>query len=186
MESGTSCIDYHTVHLAFGKTEQDNSSTKFRINLQYTETKKVHVGDIDINYKMFGKGQPLLLINGFSAPLEFWDPTLLMNLAYNHTVIPFDNRGIGNSTVGHKNFTIAQFANDTSSLMDALSIKKPDVIGWSMGGMIAQELALNHPDKVDKLVIYGSSCGGKESKQPSPNVTRAFENLPNSTQERLQ
>ena len=182
---GIFCINYYTVHLVFGLTEKVNSTIHAPINLQKIETKKVHVGDIDMDYKIFGKGKPLILINGFSVPLDFWDPTLLQNLAYNHTVITFDNRGIGNSTSGDKNFTIAQFANDTTSLMDAINIKKADVMGWSMGGMIAQELALIHPDKVDKLIIYGSTCGGRESKQPSPNVSSAFENLPVSNQERL-
>jgi len=72
------------------------------------------------------------LINGLSAPLDFWDPILLEKLASNHTVVTFDNRGIGNTTFGDKIFTITQFANDTSGLLDALKIKKADIVGWSM------------------------------------------------------
>ena len=82
----------------FGQTNQVNSNVKNTVNLQGIKTKKVHVGDIDIAYKMFGKGNPILLINGFSAPLDFWDPILLEKLASNHTVITFDNRGIGNTS----------------------------------------------------------------------------------------
>ncbi|MGB8027931.1 MAG: alpha/beta hydrolase, partial [Nitrososphaeraceae archaeon] len=100
---------------------------------------------------MLGNGSPILLINGFSAPLDFWDPTLISKLASNHTVITFDNRGIGNTTSGNKQFSIQQFADGTSRLMEALKIKKTDVMGWSMGGMIAQEVALSNPDKVGKL-----------------------------------
>src|ERR687892_80045 len=88
--------------------------------------------------------------------------TLLERLAFNYTVIIFDNRGIGNTTSGEKGFSMVQFANDTASLLDVLQFKQIDVLGYSMGGMIAQELALNYPDRVGKLIIYASSCGGKE------------------------
>jgi hypothetical protein len=100
---------------------------------QDIETEKVRVGDIDIAYRMFGNGKSILLINGFSAPLDFWDPILLETLASNHTVIVFDNRGIGNTTSGVKKFSITQFANDTADLLDALNVSKADVLGWSMG-----------------------------------------------------
>jgi pimeloyl-ACP methyl ester carboxylesterase len=150
-----------------------------------SEIKKVHVGDIDIAYKMFGKGDPIILISGYSAPLEFWDSTLLEKLASNHTVITFDNRGLGNTTSGNRNFTIPQFADDTSGLLDALNIKKADVLGWSMGGFIAQELALTHPDKVGKLIIYASICGGKESAPPTSDVLKVFSDQTGTSIDRI-
>jgi pimeloyl-ACP methyl ester carboxylesterase len=149
------------------------------------EIKNVQVGDIDIAYKMFGRGDPIILISGYSAPLEFWDPTLLEKLASNHTVITFDNRGLGNTTSGNRNFTIPQFADDTSGLLDALKIKKADVLGWSMGGFIAQELALTHPDKVGKLIIYASICGGKESAPPTPDVLKVFSDQSGTSLDRI-
>ena len=149
------------------------------------EIKKVRVGDIDIGYKMFGTGDPIILISGYSAPLEFWDSTLLEQLASNHTVIIFDNRGIGNTTSGNKQFSIPQFAEDTSGLLDALNIKKADVMGWSMGGFIAQELALTHPDKVGKLIIYASICGGKESAPPTPDVMKVFSDQSGTSSDRI-
>jgi pimeloyl-ACP methyl ester carboxylesterase len=180
-------INKNLDHLfAFGQTDQAKSSVTNTENLHEIETKKVHVGDIDIAYKMFGEGNPVLLVNGFTATLDFWDPILLKKLASNHTVITIDNRGIGNTTSGDKKFTITQFANDTSGLLDALKIKKADVIGWSMGGMIAQELALAHPDKVGKLIIYASTCGGNETAAPSPEVMNAFENQSGTRSEREQ
>jgi pimeloyl-ACP methyl ester carboxylesterase len=156
------------------------------INLHSIETKKIHVGDIDMAYKVFGNGSPILLINGFSAPLDFWDPLLLEKLASNHTVIIFDNRGIGNTSSGNKQFSITQFAEDTSGLMDALKIKKADLMGWSMGGMIAQEMALSNPEKVGKLIIYASTCGGNQSVAPSAEVLKVFSNQSGSMIERLQ
>jgi pimeloyl-ACP methyl ester carboxylesterase len=153
---------------------------------EFGETKKVHVGDIDIAYKMFGKGDAIILISGYSAPLEFWDLTLLEKLASNHTVITFDNRGIGNTTSGNRQFSIPQFADDTSGLLDVLKIKKADVMGWSMGGFIAQELALSHPDKVGKLVIYASICGGKESLPPTPDVIKVFSDQSGTSLDRIE
>ena len=82
-------------------------------------------------------------------------------LALNHTVIIFDNRGVGNTTSGTKSFSIQQFTNDTNGLLDALKIPKADVLGFSLGSLIAQELTITHPEKVNKLVLYGSSCGGR-------------------------
>jgi len=155
-------------------------------NLNEIETKKIRVDDIEMAYKKFRKGSPILLINGYSAPLDFWDPTLVKKLASNHKVITFDNRGVGNTTVGNKPFSIPQFAQDTSKLLDALKIKKADIIGWSMGGMIAQELALSNPEKVGKLIIYASICGGNQSVPPSPEVLKVFSNQSGNTMERLQ
>jgi len=164
---------------AFNQTNQTS-------NLNEIETNKIRVDDLEMAYKMVGKGSPILLINGYSAPLDFWDPTLVERLASNHTVITFDNRGVGNTTVGNKKFSIPQFAQDTSKLLDALKIKKADIIGWSMGGMIAQELALSNPEKVGKLIIYASICGGNQSVPPSPEVLKVFSNQSGSTMERLQ
>jgi len=136
-------------------------------------TKMVKVNDIDVAYKLFGKGEPLFLIPGFSMTMDMWDPIVLHLLSSNHTIIIFDNRGIGNTTAGNKTPSIPQFANDTAALIDVLGIKKPvDILGLSMGGFIAQELTLLHPEKVNRLIIHASSCGGKESLPPqvSPQV----------------
>jgi pimeloyl-ACP methyl ester carboxylesterase len=66
-----------------------------------------------MSYKIFGKGDPILLIMGYAGSIDGWDPIFLKGLSRNHTVIVFDNRGIGNTTVGSKNFTIDQFAVDS-------------------------------------------------------------------------
>src|SRR5919112_421736 len=156
-----------TSNFAYGQQQQPNqmnfNNITNSLDIQNIPSKKVHVGDIDIAYKIFGKGDPILLINGYSHSMDNWDPTLLERLASNHTVIIFNNRGIGNTTSGENRFSIAQFANDTAGLLDVLEIKQADILGYSMGGFIAQELALTHPDRVGKLIIYASICGGNES-----------------------
>src|SRR5215212_2426125 len=108
--------------MSSNSSKEDNTNANTP-NIQDIPAKKVHVGDIDIAYKTFGKGDPILLINGYSFTMDSWDSTLLGSLASNHTVIVFDNRGIGNTTSGsEQKFSIEQFANDTAGLLEALNI----------------------------------------------------------------
>lgn len=144
------------------------------------ETKKVKAGDIEIGYKIFGKGDPILFIPGFSMTMDMWEP-MLNKLPSNHTIVLFDNRGIGQTEVtGNEStatFTIGQLANDTALLIDALKIKQPvDVLGLSLGGFVAQELALLHPEKVNRLILIASGCGGNQTIPPqiSPQVFKSM------------
>lgn len=175
----TLLISFLTTTAVFGQmntTEERTNALSFLHNIQ---TKMVRVNDIDIAYKIFGKGEPLLLIPGFSMTMDIWDPVTLYKLSSNHTIIIFDNRGLGKTTVGTKTWSIEQFANDTAGLIDALGIKKPvDILGTSWGGYIAQELTLMHPQKVNKLILYGTDCGGNAtilSPKISPELGRSIE-----------
>jgi pimeloyl-ACP methyl ester carboxylesterase len=166
--------------------DQTNSNTTNSVNLQDIPLEKVHVGDIDVAYKMFGKGEPILLFNGASDNLDAWDPALLKVLSSNHTVIAFDQRGIANTTVGSKPYTPEQLANDTAGLLDALKIPKADVMGYSLGSYIAQQLTMMYPDKVNSLILVGSSCGGKDHTPKPPEfiklqadvVNKSLQNIP--------
>jgi pimeloyl-ACP methyl ester carboxylesterase len=99
----------------------------------------------------------------------------------NHTVIIFDNRGAGESTTGIKEFSINQFANDTIGLLDALKIGRADILGFSMGSFIVQEIALKNPNRVNNLILYASSCVGKEAIPPRPQVLQAVSNITNTS-----
>ena len=123
--------------IVYGQTNQTISDNANLLNIQDIPAKKVHVGDIDIAYKMFGKGDPILLFNGASDSMDAWDPSFLTGLSSNHTVIAFDQRGIGNTTTGSKPYSMEQLANDTAGLLDALKIPKADVMGYSLGGHIS-------------------------------------------------
>jgi pimeloyl-ACP methyl ester carboxylesterase len=182
---------FDTNNFVYGQQQQpnqiDSDNITNSLSIQNIPLKKVHVGDIDIAYKTLGKGDPILLINAYSFAMDSWDPTLLEKLAANHTVIIFDNRGIGNTTSGdEKEFSIPLFANDTAGLLEALKIRKADILGWSMGGAVAQELALNHPDRVGKLIIYASFCGPDESVLPSQEVINVFNNGTGTAQDRIE
>jgi pimeloyl-ACP methyl ester carboxylesterase len=166
-------------------SNNDNANAN-TLNIQDIPAKKVHVGDIDIAYKTFGKGDPIILINGFSFAMDSWDTTLLETLASNHTVIVFDNRGIGNTTSGNgQQFSVGLFANDTAGLLDALNITKADVLGWSLGGAIAQEFVANYPDKVGRLVLYAIGCGGADSLPPSQEFLSVLTNGTGTSEERI-
>ena len=172
-------------------SEQMNSNTTNSVNIQDVPVKKVHVGEIDIAYKVFGKGDPILLLNGASDGMTAWDPSLLKSLSSNHTVIVFDPRGIGKTTIGSKPYTYQQLANDTAGLMDALKIPKADVMGYSLGSYIAQQVTMMYPDKVNSLVLVGSSCGGKDHtpkphefiKLQSEVVNQSLNHIPVSREE---
>jgi len=149
----------------------------------------VTVDDINISYKQIGKpdAKPIILITGSSATMDMWNPLLLEQLASaNYRVIIFENRGVGESTVGTKEFSIPQFANDTLGLLDALGISKADVLGWSMGGMIAQQLAVTNPDRVGNLILYTTSCGGPNDRSTPPEVIQIGTNASMSQEERIQ
>ena len=115
-----------TIHFAYGQASQLNSKSTSNnantnsLDVQNIPAKKAHVGDIDIAYKVFGRGEPFLLISGSGLVMDAWDHSILRDLSSNHTVIIFDNRGIGNTTAGTKPFSIIQFAKDTAGLLDAL------------------------------------------------------------------
>ena len=150
------------------------------MNTQDIQAKKVHVGDIDIAYKTFGKGNHILLISGSGNVMDVWPTHFLKELASNHTVIIFDNRGVGNTTVGTRPFSIGQFANDTVGLLDALDIQRIDVLGFSMASFIAQQVALTHPERVNRLVLYGASCGGQEGIPQTQEVTMTISDFVNN------
>ena len=170
--------------VVYGQPDPDqmNSNTTNSVNMQDIPLEKVHVGDIDVAYKMFGKGDPILLFNGASDGMDAWDPSFLTGLSSNHTVIAFDSRGIGNTTAGSKPYTMQQLANDTAGLMDALKIPKADVIGYSLGSFIAQAFTNSYPEKVNSLILVASTCGGKDGIDQPPEFKKLQYEVVNKSQ----
>jgi 3-oxoadipate enol-lactonase len=109
-------------------------------------------GNPSIYYEMRGKGHPLLLISGLNSDSASW-AGVCGRLAKHFRVIVFDNRGSGRSDTPEKKYSIREMADDAIGLLDRLRIKKCHVIGHSMGGYIAQELAIHHPERVGKLIL---------------------------------
>jgi pimeloyl-ACP methyl ester carboxylesterase len=175
-------------NIAYSQPSKINPTIDNQFDIYKVTVKKTHVGDIDIGYKVLGNvsnnnsnnSNVIVLISGGSNTMNFWPPYMLNKLTSNNTVLIFDSRGIGNSTSGNKTFSIGQFASDTIGLLDALNIsKKVDVLGFSLGSLVAQEIAYMHPERVNRLILYGSLCGGKKLIPPSPALMKFIDSIEN-------
>jgi pimeloyl-ACP methyl ester carboxylesterase len=124
-------------------------------------------GQGEIGYRAVGKGRPLVLIMGLSGSMDAWPPSFVDALARRHRVITFDNAGIRRTTLGAGPLSISRMAEDTASLIRALRLRRPDVLGWSMGGMIAQSLARRHPGRVRRLVLCATAPGDGRGTAPT-------------------
>ena len=118
-------------------------------------------------YRRFGRqgGVPLVLLNRFRGTIDWWDPEFLDYLAAHHDVIVFDNVGIGYSS-GEPRDSIEGFAEGAIEFIEALGLSTVDLLGWSLGGIVAQEIARCRPELVRKLVVAGSAPGGQIPDAP--------------------
>ncbi|MHB1420650.1 MAG: alpha/beta fold hydrolase [Bacillota bacterium] len=131
---------------------------------------KVRVNDINMYYEEHGQGFPLVMIMGLGASGDQWGPKIIKSLADNFRLIVFDNRGAGKTDKPEIDYSIKMFAADTVGLMDALNIDQANIMGASMGGLIAQTIALTYPERVNKLILVCTTCGGRQSVQATPEA----------------
>lgn len=115
---------------------------------------------VRLRYAERGKGQALLCIMGFNASMNLWSEDFLGPLSERYRVITFDNRGVGLST-GPGPVSINMFAQDALRLLDYLGIEKSHVFGVSMGGMIAQQFAVDYAQRLGKLILASTTCSAK-------------------------
>jgi pimeloyl-ACP methyl ester carboxylesterase len=123
-----------------------------------------------IAYRRLGSGPPLLILNGLAATNADWDPAFIDALASGNELVLLDNRGIGASTDDGAEFDVAKLADDTARVIEALDLRPASVLGWSMGGFIAQALAVDHPTHVDRLVLLSTDPGGPDAELASSAV----------------
>src|SRR5438093_3196594 len=123
-----------------------------------------------IAYRRLGSGRPLIVLNGLAATSADWDPSFIDRLASGNEIILLDNRGIGTSTDDGAAFDIAKLAGDTARVIEALEFERASVLGWSMGGFIAQTLAFNDPARVHKLILLSTDPGGAAAELASPRI----------------
>lgn len=126
----------------------------------------IDAGNVQLSYQRSGSGPPLLLIMGLSGTLLHWGEPFMEGLRGDFDTIVYDHRGVGASTRVEAPFSIADLARDAASLLDALGLESAHVMGISMGGMIAQELALARPELVRTLTLGCTYCGGPGSSLP--------------------
>lgn len=114
-----------------------------------------------------GKGPPLLVLNGFAATSADWDPSFIDKLASSNQLVLLNNRRIGGSTDNGQPFDIQKLA---ARVIETLGFERTSVIGWSMGGFIAQTLAVKDADRVDKMILLSTDLGGTDADLASPAV----------------
>lgn len=131
-----------------------------------------------LEYYRFGRGSPIVLIAGYGTDITSWNRYFLTALAAEHEVIVFNNRNVGGSCVRSDHYTSADLAEDTYQLIQNLRLKKTAVLGISMGGMIGQQLAILHPDKISQLILINTAIAGKQSIHPTPSTEKLMLNLP--------
>ena len=143
---------------------------------------QVQANGIDVGYKLMGKGEPLVMIMGLGGTMERWPRKVTDALSTKYQLIIPDNRGMGYSTVNATAFTIKLLADDIIALLDVLGVKKTNVLGYSIGSTITQELLFDYSQRFNKAVIYAPSTDGSkvakvlEEKTPDdPVILRYLE-----------
>ncbi len=134
----------------------------------------VRLADCSLYYAERGAGPPLLLLMGLGGSHRSWGEPFLRALERRYTLIALDHRGTGSSTRGSAPYSIARLADDAAEALAALGIARAHVLGLSMGGMVAQELALRQPSRVAGLVLASTTCGGRQAVWPSGEGRRRF------------
>ena len=136
--------------------------------------------DVQLAYRVYNAaapGLPLMMVMGWTGVKEDWDE-LPIELAHDRPVLVFDNRGMGESSIPEGPYSMSQLAGDALGLMDLLGWQRVHLMGISMGGMIAQTLALSAPHRIEKLVLGCTMHGGLGQVSPAPEVLMALQSPP--------
>jgi pimeloyl-ACP methyl ester carboxylesterase len=139
-------------------------------------TSHVQAGGIDFAYRRYGRksGVPLVFTNYLTGTMDNWDPAVIDGLAREREVIIFDNAGVASST-GKTPDTIAAMAKDAAAFIDALGLKQIDLLGFSIGGMVAQQLTFDRPELIRRLILIGTGPrGGERMDDYAPEVWAYF------------
>src|SRR5579871_2255142 len=147
-------------------------------NLKQVSPQYVTIQNGHLEYYRFGNGSPIVLITGYVTDITSWDRQFLATLAAQHQLIVFNNRNVGGSYVQSNHYASRDLANDTYQLIEKLHLKKPAVLGISMGGMIAQQLAIMYPDKLGQLILINTAIAGTQSIRPNPDTEKIMLNMP--------
>ena len=155
-----------TATTRIGNDDSGNVVTSYKD----ASTRTVSAGGVDFAYRELGPktGVPVIFLTHLAAVLDNWDPRVVDGIAARHRVITFDNRGVGASSGSTPN-TIEAMAKDAVAFIRALGLEKVDLLGFSMGGMIAQVIAADEPQLVRKLILAGTGPAGGDG---ITNVTR--------------
>ena len=126
-------------------------------NADYGTGETAKINGIDIYYEVYGEGDPVLFIHGGLANGDYWVNVIPAITDAGYQAIVMDSRGHGRSSFDETLISYEVMANDVLGLMDHLEIDKFDLVGWSDGGIIGLELAIHHPERLNKVVAYGAN-----------------------------
>src|SRR6201987_5727687 len=132
-----------------------------------------HNGAVELYWESAGRGPPVLLIAGHGMTLDAWWRTV-STLAGSFRLLSFDNRDVGRSSRLPWPYGVPQMVDDAVAVLDAAGIGRAHIYGISLGGMVAQELALRHPHRVDALVLGATTTGGPEAVLAEPQSMTFF------------
>jgi pimeloyl-ACP methyl ester carboxylesterase len=155
-------------------TSTPTSMTGRSVSIVTAPVKVAQTTDGSVGYREVGAGPPLVLIMGYSGSMDQWEPSFVDALGRTHRVVTFDNAGIGRTSALPAPLTISAMADQTAALIETLHLGRPDVLGWSMGGMIAQALAVKHPTEVRRLVLCATLPGNGKATLPSASAAEAL------------
>jgi pimeloyl-ACP methyl ester carboxylesterase len=144
-----------------------------------------NVNGIRIAYRIRGKGPPLVLVMGYRLNSAAWPATFTEQLARQFTVITLDNRGTGLSDKPVHGYAIANLARDVCGLLDELELTKVNMLGYSMGGAIAQEFVRQFPERISRLILCATMAGGPRATYASASVVRVMRELDGLTPEEI-
>ena len=119
----------------------------------------IEIRGIQVAHRIIGEGSPLILFNRFRGTINDWDPAFISSLAKKNKVVVFDNFGVG-ATIGKSEESIEGMASIAFDFINQLGFEKVNILGWSMGGLVAQVFLLNYPDLVNKAILVGTGPGG--------------------------
>jgi poly(3-hydroxyoctanoate) depolymerase len=122
-----------------------------------SDTFVVSIGGLRIAVRTTGSGDPVLLLNGMSRPMKSWAP--FAGALRDRTVIAFDAPGVGASETPVVPYSMPMLSDVAARVLDAVGIEKADVVGYSHGGAVAQQFAVGHPTRVNRLVLLATACG---------------------------
>src|SRR6476661_3228658 len=136
-------------------------------------TQFVEANGVRFAYRRFGKpgAVPLVFNQHYTGTMDYWDPTVTDGMARDREVILFNNAGVSSSS-GEVPTTFEQMGANAVAFSRALGLNKADVLGFSIGGMVAQEIALQAPDLVRKLILVGTGPRGGQGMEPLTQVTK--------------
>jgi pimeloyl-ACP methyl ester carboxylesterase len=157
----------------FGTAKPEGTAVQVYPVASFNETpvQYAQVNGVTLGYREFGSGEPLLMVEGFGAIMDNWNETFIGILATKYHVYIYDHRGMGYSTDNNATPSISQYADDAAALMTALGYGSMNVYGVSMGSSVSQQLAIDHPESVRKLILDSSTYS---IRIPETKILRGF------------